>query len=313
MVLAGDHDDARALLAGVDPELLASGSSDQEIVSAVWAASRVGWSPELQLAAGARLGSIAGDVVADSGVVLGPLALSRALSVATAGPVDAALDHVRSAIEVADARAPYWGASVRLEAARLLAGALDVLGPADEGRDALERERRTALESASLFFRSAGHRHMTRRCDELRSGATLAAVAAPGLGHLVRVSTDGGDERWQVGLGVQPPVVVAGSRGMDALAYLLRNRHRSVPAIELAAHVDGSDVWVQVLDEVGDDPELMSERIHDDRARSRVSKLLRRVVDGLHDRHGSLGLHLDQRLRTGYVCGYDDDATRWRL
>ncbi len=328
LVLAGDPLAARTVLDGAvldGPVLdgreagrLASPWGAQDLVSTIWAASRVGASRSLRDAARrsldrldpAPVGPTTGEqpaMVHEGGVVVGPMPLFLALLESIDGRADRALDLARRAVELGDRRAPYWGAWARLELARLAAGARDV-SAADDGHVAdLDREASACLGAATLFFRSAGHDHMALRCSELDRPPPLVACAAPGLGHLVR---DG--DRWWVGVGVQPAVAVAHSSGLEALAHLIDQRGRVVPAVEIAAVLDGSDRWDRLVAETGDDPAAFAEQVRDERARSRVAKLLRRTIESLSAQHAGLGAHLRTRVQTGYVCEYRDDSTRWR-
>lgn len=311
LVLAGDPIAARAAL---DAAAADRDGSVQDLVSVIWAASRVGAPRPLLEAARQALDDSTRDAAAagssmahEGGVVLGPTPLFRALLDSIDGCADRALDLARRAVELGDQRAPYWGAWTRLELARLAAGAIDVLAPEDARAADREREARACLGAATLFFRSAGHDHMALRCAELDRRAPLGPVAAPGLGHLVREG-----DRWWVGVGVQPAVVVAHSSGMDALAHLVDQRGRAVPAVEIAAVLDGSDRWERLVAETADDPAAFAEQVRDERARSRVAKLLRRTIESLSAEHAGLGAHLRERVQTGYVCEYRDDSTRWR-
>lgn len=315
LAVAGDGAAARRALAGIDAESVMSGDDLQALTSACWAASRVGGSRQLVHAIRTRLDAmdVHDRLVVDRGVVLGPGSLFAGLCDATVGEHDSAVAHLRRAVRIGDERAPYWGAWSRLELARELAGALDVTAPDDAERASITGERDALLSSATLFFGSAGHRHMASRCDELRSPSADGDLAAPGLGHLVQDSaphsTDG---TWLVGIATEPPVEIPATRGLEAVRYLIRHRDRVVPAVELASHLDGDGVWTGTVERLRDDPEALAAAVHDGRARTRVSKLLQRTIDGLSAPHASLSRHLADRVRTGYVCSYEDPVTRWR-
>lgn len=291
----------------------------QEVASVVWAASRVPADPGILAATRRRLEALRADgcvtrmgMLHDGGVLLGPLPLFEALLDAATGATGHALEAARRAVDVADRRTPFWGAWARIELARLAGGMLDTIAVDDPGVAKVYDERRGALNGARLFFRSAGHIHMAGRCHELDGPPTLAPMAAPGLGHLVRGAAEGDPASWQVGVGVQPPVTIDHGRGLDLLDHLIANRSRSVPAVELVDVLDGTDTWRRIVADVGDDAEALAARIRDDRARSRASKLLARTIKGLSDRHPALAAHLRTRVSTGYVCGYRDETTAWR-
>lgn len=58
---------------------------------------------------------------------------------------------------------------------------------------------------------------------------------------------------------------------------------------------------------------LIRERVFDDRARSRVPKLIHRAVARIRTAHGFLGDHLAASISTGYVCRYvPEQDVRWR-
>lgn len=305
LVGSGEPDAARALLAERIADDAAGGWTPQGLAAAVWAASRVG-PHDAPAVLCSELGPAADGVLVDGFLVdgdvpLAPVAQLRGLLAAASGDLDAAADELRDAAVVGDARAPVWGALARLELARVLVGTDDDVGV------------RAALSSARTFFAAAGYAALLGRCDELVAAPDPLAIAAPRLGHLVA------GQRWTVGFGVEPAVDVAATKGMVALAHLIRCRDRQVPAIEID-HVLAGRPSAELVDELrvlasADDPDrMLTDRLSDDAARSRVTKLLRRTVASLGEQHRLLGTHLQASVSTGHLCSYDADAAvRWRM
>ena len=302
---------ARALVGSGEPaaahallrERLADGAArdwtPQGLAAAVWAASRVGPHDALAVLR-AEVESDAGSFLVDGEVPLAPVAQLRGLLAAASGDLAAAAGELRDAALVGDARAPVWGALARVELARVLVSTDDSAG------------LRAALSSARTFFAAAGYVELHRRCDELAQPPAPVAVAAPQLGHLVA------GERWTVGFGVEPAAEVAPTKGMVALAHLIRCRDRQVPAVEID-HVLAGRPSSELTDELrelasAEEPgRALQERISDDAVRSRVTKLLRRTVASLGEHHRLLGEHLERSVSTGHLCSYDaDPAVRWR-
>jgi hypothetical protein len=135
---------------------------------------------------------------------------------------------------------------------------------------------------------------------------------------------------WTVGFGVQPAVTVRTGKGLDALRYIIANRHRAVPAIELCRMLDGGDVaeiadlatgdvLAQLSAKGGDGNDLVGQLralFFDDSTRSRITKLLRRTIAKLGEAHRLLGLHLEASIGTGHACRYEPAGTvdvSWQL
>lgn len=324
---------ARALVAiGNAPrarEVLLRGATStwtpQGLAAATWAASRVGPSDVLD---GLRQELEA----CDDGFLLDgdvPLTTTHALAgliAAASGDLDSARRHLDAAIVEGDRRAPLWGALARVEQVRVLQTAAAV-APDDTGSsgagsskaESADAAARRALMSASTFFVAGGYRHLAEVTAALAGSPRRRVIAQPRLGHLVR------GETWTVGFGVQPPVDVDDRRGLHALRYLIEHRQRRVPAVELAAAMDGASVGdplrvaLEVLDAGTDlaEAELSTALravLLDDTVRSRVTKLLRRTITTLATSHSTLAAHLEASVTTGYACRYDaDPSVEWRL
>ncbi len=317
LLVAGRPGDARRALG--QPGVV--DAAVQGIAAAVWASSRVGATPEVRDGLEARLVDATGFLEED-GIVFGPAALFRALLAVQVGAVDEASDLLASAALVGDARSPSWGARTRLEWARVLGTLAEVterrddgngVGPPEAGR--IERDR--VLRSAQMFFVAGGYRHLTQVAGGLLAAPPIAARAEPTLGHLVPGS------RWSIGFGVQPPIEVRASKGLVALRHLIDQRGRAVPAVELEAVADGrldeaERIVRDLVDlrsgEVDGDGGQLAVRLHDDRARSSISKLLHRTIGRVGDHHRTLARHLQVAVEPGYLCRYvGGPSVVWRL
>lgn len=293
-----------------------SGWTPQGLVAASWAASRVA-EPPVVTALERHAAALGDGFVLDGTVPLAPAPQVRGLLAAARGDLDPALDHLDAAVELGDARAPVWGAVARVERARVMRSRALV-----DGSSRADVELRGVLISARAFFAAGGFAHLDRVAAAVVEDEPAHGLASPGLGHMVA------GPRWVVGFGVAPPVAVDASKGLVALRHLVRNRHRGVPAVEVEQVLEGDEeagaALAAVLDadalrafgadgERGADPLAgLREQLLDDRARSRVSKLLRRTIVRLGDVHPLLAAHLDARVGTGHVCRYDGDGVVWR-
>lgn len=333
---------ARALVVSNRPDeaievlesLVGCDFTPQALAAASWAVSRVSC-PGLTASLPERVGALAGGFVTDDGLPLGPGSSLVALVASAEGDIEKSLDfHDRGVLE-GDRRAPVWGAIARLERSRVL---LSDMCLRDDAADpaAVRESARRSLVSASTFFASSGHAHLAHVTASLMELCGPGpddgyrynngeGVAEPALGYLRS------GERCLAGFGVQPPVVVRHRKGIGAIRYLIANRHRQVPAVELDQVLagPGSDAGggagVEVLEELqalrtdpAHDPEQLSEHLRaivfDDRVRSRVSKLLRRTISALGDEHPLLGEHLRVSVRTGFTCSYEaPPIVRWIL
>ncbi|MBX3313139.1 MAG: hypothetical protein KF906_02365 [Actinobacteria bacterium] len=315
LVVADRHADARAALARV----VAEGPLDaQDLVAAIWAMSRVGDPPGARVLAGALDGpddpsGADGFVVVDD-VPLAHRALLDGLLAVAAGDLTTADDRLTEAVAGGDARAPLWGALARVELARVRWTTADLL-PSDDARRtaAIDDARRLAL-AARTFFVAGGYRHLVSTTADLFGEPRPSDRAEPRLGHLVEGST------WLVGFGAQPPVRVPATKGLLALRHVVEHRDRAVTAVELEVVLDGGDHRMldheALLAEVGAgdaDVAALRSRLADPRARSRITKLLRRTIDRLGEDHAVLAAHLAGSVQTGYACRYRaDPAVRWR-
>lgn len=302
LVQAGEHRRARAVLGSTT----AWEGDPQDVVAATWAASRVG-PPDALLRLAPEVAALGGGFLVVEDVPLGPAAVSLGLVGLGTGDLDGAVDELREAVAEGDRRAPVWGARARLELARVL-WSRAALAPDDPDADG-EAARR-AQTAAATFFAATGHRHLEEECEAMTAGVADGR-ARPFLGHLV----PGG--RWTVGFGVMPAVDVDPSKGLLALRRLLATPDRPVPVVELAQVADGEATGAGVIPAtttVPDADDDLRSTLFDDRARSRVTKLLRRTVAQLTRAHPLLGRHLDASLTTGYACRYSPrDHTTWTL
>lgn len=303
LVTAGRYDEARRILEDDHLDLSAAGSQDQ--FAATWAASRVG-----NVAVIEELGRAWSEnqthFVFENEVPLGPASLPCGLIAAARGDLETAERELSAAVDVGDARAPVWGSRARLELTRVL---LDraVLGDPRAGEKA-----HRLLVSARTFFDAGGYYHLARSARSLMESPASGSVAAPGLGHLF---SEGG--RWSIGYGVQPPVTVPSSVGLIVLRHLARQQGSTVLAVQLADVMDGGTGSVPHLD--GVDIDSMSEAelkkmVFDERARSRVTKTIKRTVARLAETHRLLAALLENRLSTGNRCRFEDQPpVIWRL
>lgn len=314
LVVEGRADDARAVLATLRPAGAGTGMDVQDLAAGAWAASRVG-EPRVADALGADVpdGGDDGFLVVDD-VPLGHRSYVRGLLAVTRGDLDAAEALLRDAVEQGDRRAPLWGALARVELARVRWTVTDLLGADDDRRSGVDEARRIAL-AARTFFVAGGYRHLVSTTAGLFGAPQAGDGAEPRLGHLVEQPTT-----WTVGFGSQPPVRVRPTKGLLAVRHLVEHRDRPVAAVELDRVIDGEDPGELAPDALlaavaaG---ELAEEDLRpallDPRARSRVTKLLRRTIDRLGDEHETLRRHLAGSVRTGYVCRYEaDPAITWR-
>ena len=144
--------------------------------------------------------------------------------------------------------------------------------------------------------------------------ASVAPTAEPAAGHLRPTSAG-----WEVGFGVEPPVRLAASRGLCVLRHLIATAGRPVLAVELERIADGAPPLALGEDDVrllllGVDLDTLRAELLDDRARSRISKLLRRTVGRLADQHATLGRHLRSAVTTGRTCRYTaPPGVAWNL
>jgi hypothetical protein len=311
LVLAGRGHEARRALDGLDVD----GAPLSDVVAASWAVSRVGPAGVARRLAFRFQTEPTDGFLGDDELPLGPVATAAGLLHVAVGDLDAAADDLALGARVGDARAPVWGALARMELARVQRCRSRLEPEADRARAAGEEAARLAT-AARAFLVASGYQHLLGRMDgRVGAGGSDGAVAEPELGWLVP-----GDP-WMVGVGVEPPTPTTGTKGLVALHHLLANRHRRVPAVELDQLLDGGDVSVfermsaeRSLDALGGDPGAARAALVDDRARSRVTKLLRRTIAALGERHRLLGEHLDGAVRTGTTCAYvGHDRLRWRL
>lgn len=319
LLSAGRVDGARSALGAA----VAGPVTPQGVAAAVWTAARVG-SPDHLEALAAQVAGLPRPFVTDGDVPITPTAVLDGLLAAARGDLDASAALLRDGVADGDRRAPVWGALARLELARVLAAERDDLVAAGGDPAAAEPERGAALAAALVCFTAAGHRHLRACAEDLARGGPGSPwperlngdVATPGRGVLVP-----GPE-WRVGFGVQPSVPVGASLGLVVLHHLLVHRGRRVSVVELDRVASGGDPRPQLAADLaaaaavagGPDAATLGEELLDERARSRVSKLVRRTVDRLEDLHPSAGRHLRAHLSTGWACSYDaPDHVRWVL
>ncbi len=300
LALLGRMDEASRALELVD----IAGADIGDIAAAAWAASRAGGGT-----AAALLARLEAEVLdfPDGEIPVGPRRMYTAMLRAAEGELPMAQDELTEAVGVGDARAPLWGALARLELGRVLRTAEALPKPG-------MRPAAPVLAAARTFFRAGGYRALSHRVENA-SGTVDALIE---LGRPC-----------QVGFGVQPVTEVRSSKGLVAIAYLVRNAHRVVSAAELAAVVDGRDATAIAsmtaevggrldLDWRGDSGEVgeaIRSVLFADATRSRVSKLLRRTIANLSQSHRLIGEHLAASVVTGYGCRYQPSGTpvSWRI
>lgn len=363
LVAAGRAPEAVALLTELD----ACEWSPQGLAAATWSASRVP-APSLHASLEAGIATAAeeatGEFWIQDGTPLCTESTLRGLLAVATGDLEAAVSHLEDAVAQGDRRAPLWGALARMELARVqLTMALAVTGvgsaTGEVTHDALSRHAAACrnLGVARTFFASGGHEHLSSLTANLMQltgspiewsddeshpppefcgGGRQHGPAEPTLGILAPEALSS-ESRWTIGFGVQPPREVATRKGLAALRHLVANRDRQVPAVEIAAVLEGTSneadpTWIPtnpVLPEVlieldrlrcdgpADPSELsisLRRLVFDDRERSRVSKLLRRTISTLAEDHRSLAAHLGLNVRTGYLCSYSaPPQVRWLL
>jgi hypothetical protein len=314
LALRGRFEPAREIMTTLDARDL----DVQGLVAAAWAVSRVG-PDDLVPSLLARLDGETDEFLSQGDLPLGPRSTVAGLLAAGAGRLDRSVDFFDDAVRVGDARAPLWGALARLEQARVV-HCVEAVGVGDDSGDTSPAAADHALISARTFFGAGGYGSLLTRCDAV--DRAVDSWSAPGGGRLIPGT------RWTIGFGVQPPVDVRPSKGLLALHYLITNRHRSVPAVELDLAANGDDPSpiadlfaagpLEVF-ESDDHPDLavrLRESLFDDVVRSRVTKLLRRSVSKLGESHRLLGAHLDAAIHTGYGCRYQPTAPfaiSWQL
>ncbi len=339
LVLAGHTEEATAELASL---LDGAPWSAQTVAAAAWSASRVSC-PDLLDRLRREVASLPEGFVEHEGIPLGTRASLEGLVATAAGQLDDAVSAHSCAVDQGDRRAPLWGSLARLELARVLLSrswSVADAAPAESDRNAARRH----LVSARTFFVSSAHAHLGAVAADLlelvdptahhSAAASPAgaderpAVAAPTLGFLTGTRATG----WLAGFGVQPPVLLAHRKGLPALAHLIANRHRQVPAVELDVVVRGASPGGEVDGELpdllaelgalhdsaaptpGDVSERVRELLFDDRVRSRTTKLVRRTVSSVAESHPVLAAHLESTVTTGYTCRYEaPPVVRWVL
>lgn len=277
----------------------------QDLAAAVWAASRVGSSAMLDALA-VQVAQLPGGFLTASELPLCPRVQLEGLLAAASGDLPEGARLLQQAADVGDYRAPVWGALARLELGRVL-----------RASGTMDPSARRVLTSAATFFGAGGYLHLAARARACQQPPAVIDAAAPGLGHLVP------GERWSVGFGVVPPVEVAETKGLRALAHLVANGDRSVPAVELdRVLAGGSTEGHEVLDPAdleqlrrgGSESSELYTLVMDDRVRSRISKLLSRTLVKLGDVHPALAVHLTETVSTGYLCRYSPPSgVVWRL
>ena len=279
----------------------------QGLAAAVWAAARVGPPPVIE-ALQRQVDRLDDGFLLQDDVPLGSTEQLRGLLRAARSDLPGATADLGDAASIGDRRAPLWGALARLELGRVLRSS---------GADHAASTR--ALTSARTFFAAGGYRHLAAVARLTAAPPIVGPGAVPGLGHLVA------GPRWMVGFGVAPPVEVRPAKGLTAIAHLVVNRDRQVPAVELDRLLAGRpmsalapklDAALSVA-QGPDDLRLCAElraQFMDDRARSRVSKLLHRTTEKLGEAHPLLGEHLAASIQTGYACRYHaPGGVLWRL
>lgn len=339
LVLAGRTEEAAAELASLVDR---PAWSAQTVAAAAWSASRVSC-PELLHRLRQEVGSLPEGFVEHEGIPLGTRASLEGLVATAEGHLDDAVSAHSCAVDRGDHRAPLWGSLARLELARVLLSRSCTAADAasvESDRSAARRH----LVSARTFFVSSAHAHLGAVASDLlelvdpsahgsgpaspAEGPERPSAAAPTLGFLTGTRATG----WLAGFGVQPPVRLAHRKGLPALAHLVANRHRQVPAVELDAVVRGASPGGEVDGELLDllaelgalhdsaapTPDDVSDRVRellfDDRVRSRTTKLVRRTVATVAESHPVLAAHLEASVTTGYTCRYEaPPLVRWVL
>jgi hypothetical protein len=314
LALRGRFEQAREVMTTLDARDL----DVHGLVAAAWAVSRVG-PDDLVPSLVARLDRETDEFLSHGNLPLGPRSTVAGLLAAGAGRLDRSVDFFDDAVRVGDARAPLWGALARLEQARVV-HCVEAVGMGDDSDITPSAATDHALISARTFFGAGGYGSLLARCDAV--DRAVDSWSAPGGGRLIPGTG------WTVGFGVQPPVEVRPSKGLRALHYLITNRHRAVPAVELDLAADGADpspiadlFAAGPLDvfESDDYPDLavrLRESLFDEVVRSRITKLLRRTVSRLGESHRLLGAHLSAAIHTGYGCRYQPSAPftiSWQL
>ena len=324
LLVAGRPDDARTALG----EALSETLTPQCTAAAVWTASRVGEPDQLPVLA-ARLAELSDPFVFDDGVPIMPTAVLQGLLAAARGDLDAAASSLRLGVADGDRRAPVWGARARLELARVLASLRDdqpetAFDSGATGQDSplagIEVERAGALAAALVCFTAAGYRHLRANAEDLAAGRPAAGSPAHGAAGDVALPSYGvllPGARWRVGFGVQPSVPLAPSLGLRVLHHLVEHRGRRVSVVELDRVASGDDPRPLLRADLsapraGRGVDQLRAELLDDRARSRVSKLLRRTVDRIEVCHPLAGRHLRAHVTTGWTCRYEaPDHVRW--
>ncbi len=358
-VIEGSTSEAIILLEGLDLEAV----SPQELVSVAWSASRVDV-PNLHEAVLERIDMCGQGFLMHEGVPVCTVSMLRGLMAIATGNLDEAAAWLRLSVTEGDTRAPFWGALARVELARVQLTMSSA--PTPRARYDIGDARRN-LGAARTFFTSAGYTHLgrvakslLRLCDDPQPVAvgppaddrsSDLPAAAPLLGIMHKETADPADRSnpiWHVGFGVQPAARVTDRLGLAALAYVISNRHREVPSVEIGAVLDNGPVLVDdarphphdlstrnrvsdpagLLAELarmhdpprsgstdpGDGSDGMHALIRDDRQRSRVSKLISRTISSLGEEHVALAAHLSTHVKTGYVCSYSaPPRVRWFL
>lgn len=320
LVVAGRPDEAREALDAA----LAEPPTPQRVAAAVWASSRVGEPRHIEELE-PELDALPRPFLLDDDVPLAPTAVLEGLLAASRGDLDRAAARLRDGVAEGDRRAPVWGAIARLELARVLASVRDDMAARGEQADDVEAERSGVLSAALMCFTAAGYRHMRSCAEDLSAGGSGipssdsdSGVAAPGRGLMVP-SEDVSE--WRVGFGVQPAVSVGDSLGLRVLHHLLLHAGRRVSVVELDRVASGEEPEPILAEDfaatdgaAARGAESLREELLDDRARTRVSKLIRRTIDRLGQAHVLAGRHLHACVSTGWACSYDPPAVnRWVL
>ncbi|MFV1990539.1 MAG: hypothetical protein ACC652_07345, partial [Acidimicrobiales bacterium] len=299
-LVAGEPSEAR----GVLEKAVEQRFTKQGLAAAVWTASRIG-TPEILRHLGDELDLFDSDFVIDGEVPLGPRSMFTGLLAAASGHLAVAAEQLSDATRVGDQRAPVWGAIARIELGRVRWTMADLSGA--EG--AHQQARRTLL-TARTFFVAGGFRHLGAVVQKLLVPPLPVDAGEPGLGHF---RSEAG---WRIGFGVQPPCQVRKSKGLVALQYLIGNSGRRVPVVELERVLGGEApepidlALVERLIASGqqdraDVTDEVRRKLFDDRARSRVSKLLSRTLERLVEEHALVGQHLVDTIDTGFACRYN--------
>ncbi len=284
----------------------------QGLAAAIWTASRVG-SPEVLERLSAELGVFDAGFVVDGDVPLGARSMFEGLLLAATGQLSGANERLSEAARMGDERAPVWGALARVELGRVRSTLADLAGG-----EAVRQDARRSLLTAQTFFAAGGFVHLATVARALMSPAAPVDAAVPGLGHLRLEQT------WWAGFGVEPPRSVRKGKGLLALQYLIKHNGRRVPAVEIERVLNGESptpldqaLIEQLMESQFADSGYADEvrrQLFDDRARSRVSKLLSRTMQRLSGEHRLLGEHLLDSIETGFACRYNPQTPIiWRL